>query len=67
MLGIEKLWSIKGIIKDLGQGAQTHFHQGPHQSRSCLQKAEIILALNTCNYSLTVKELKLHLAFFGAH
>ena len=40
----------------LEQGCQTHFHQGPHQTRDCLQRAEIILGLYKCNYSLTVKE-----------
>ena len=46
----------------LTQGCRTHSHPGPHQPRSCLQRAEIILGLYKCNYSLTVKELKLHLA-----
>ena len=46
------------------QGCQTHFHQGPHQPRGCLQRAEIILGLCKCNYSLTVKELKLHSALW---
>ena len=41
-------------LKPIIQGCQTHFHRGPHQPRSCLQKAE-------CNFnSLTVKE-QLHL------
>ena len=47
---------------DLEQGCQTHFPQGPHQPRSCLQGAKIILGLFKCNYSSTVKELKLHSA-----
>ena len=48
----------------LSQRCQTHFHQGPHQSHSCLQRTEIILGLYKHNYSLTVKELKLHLALW---
>ena len=43
-------------------GCQTHFHGGSHQPRGCLQRAEIILGLSKCNYSLTVKELELHSA-----
>ena len=46
----------------LMQGCQAHFHRGPHQPRDCLQRVEIILGLYECNYSLTVKELKLHSA-----
>ena len=46
----------------VGQGCQTHCYRGPHQPRSCLQRAEIILGLYKYNYSLTVKELKLHSA-----
>ena len=42
--------------------SQTHFQQGPHEPCGCLQKAEIILGLCKCNFSLTVKELKLHSA-----
>ena len=42
------------------QGCQTHSHRGPHQPCGGLQKAEIILGLHKCNYSLTVKELKSH-------
>ena len=49
----------------LDQGCQMHFHQGPHQPCGCLQRAEIILGLYKCNYSLAVKELKLHSAFEG--
>ena len=46
------------------QGCETHFHSGggTHQLRGCLQRAEIILGLYKCSYSLTVKELKLHSA-----
>ena len=44
------------------QQYQTHFHCGPHQPHSCLQRAKIILGLYKCKYSLTVKELKLHSA-----
>ena len=47
------------------QGCQTHFHWGPHQPCSCLQRAEIILGPYKCNYSLIVKGLKLHLDFQG--
>ena len=47
------------------QGCQTHFCRGPHQLCSCLQRAEIILGLYKCNYSLTVKELKLRSAHSG--
>ena len=40
--------------KSLRQGCQIHFHWGPHQPHSCLQRAK-------CNFnSLTVKE-QLHL------
>ena len=46
----------------LVQGYQTHFYWGPHQARGCLQRAKIILRLYKCNYSLIVKELKLHSA-----
>ena len=28
------------FIKGWGQGCHTHFHQGPHQPRHCLQRAE---------------------------
>ena len=49
------------LSDNLRQGCQTHFHQGPHQLHGCLQRAKIILGLYKCNYSLTVKELKLHL------
>ena len=48
--------------ESLGQGCQTHFYWGPHLPRGCLQRVEIILGLYKCNYSLTVKELKLHSA-----
>ena len=48
----------------LEQGCQTHFYPGPHQPQDCLQRAEIILGLYKCNYSLTVKELKLHSALW---
>ena len=48
---------------ELRQGCQTHFHQGPHEAHSCLQRAEIILGLYKCNYFLTVKELKLWMLF----
>ena len=46
----------------LVQGCQIHFHWGPHQPRGCLQRAERILGLYRCHYSLTVKELKLPVA-----
>ena len=42
-------------LEHTNQGCQTHFHQGPHQPHSCLQRAVIILGLYQCNYSLTVK------------
>ena len=48
----------------LSQGRQTHFHRGPLQPHGFLQRAEIILGLCKCNYSLTVKELKLHSALW---
>ena len=51
-------WKVKHPLK---QGCQTHFHWGPHQPHGCLQKAKIILGLYKYNYSLIVKELKLHL------
>ena len=41
------------------------FSKGTHQPRVCLQRAKIILGVYKCNYSLTVKELKLHLALEG--
>ena len=53
------------LSEHLTQGYQTRFHQGPHQLGCCLQRAEIILGLYKCNYSLAVKELKLHSAFEG--
>ena len=42
-------------MDSLVQGCQTHFHQGPHQPRSCLQGAKCTLILGLCkrNYSLT--------------
>ena len=41
---------VGDILDALEQGCQTHFHQGPHQPRGCLQRAE-------CNFnSFTVKE-----------
>ena len=40
-------------LVSLGQGGQTHFHQGPPQPCSCLQRADIILGLHKCNCSLT--------------
>ena len=43
---------------------QTHFHWRPYQSHGWLQKAEVILRLYKCNYSLTIKELKLHSALW---
>ena len=42
--------------------SHTHFHRGPHQPHGCLQRAEMILGLCKCDYSLTVKELRLHCA-----
>ena len=45
------------------QGSQTDVHQGPRQPHGCLHRAKIILGLYECNYSLTVKELKLHLVY----
>ena len=38
------------------QACQTHSHRGPHQPRGCLQRANVILGLYKCNYSLTVKQ-----------
>ena len=49
------------------QDRQTHFHGGPHQPQGCLQRAKLILGLYKCNYSLTVKELKLHSVASGAN
>ena len=51
-----------GFWKGLNQGGQTHSHGGPHQPPGCLQRAEKTLGLCKCSYSLTVQELKLHLA-----
>ena len=48
----------------LAQGCQSHFHRGPHQPHGCLQRAEIIVGLYKCNYSLTVKDLKSHSALW---
>ena len=31
---------VGGFVYALEQGCQTHFHQGPHQPRGCLQRAE---------------------------
>ena len=45
-------------------GVSNSFPPGPHQPRSCLQRAKIILGLHTCNYSLTVQELKLYVRTF---
>ena len=59
------LLSLKRGKDTLSQGCQTHFHWRPHQPRSCLQRAEIILGPYKCNYSLIVKGLKLHLDFEG--
>ena len=36
----QKEKGIKSNEESLRQGCQTHFHQGPHQPCSCLQKAE---------------------------
>ena len=40
----------------LKQGRQTHLHQGSHQPRGCLQRAEIILGLYKRNYLTRGKE-----------
>ena len=53
------LQQLRQISNPLNQGCQSHFHQEPHQPHSCLQRAKVILGLYKCNYSLTVKELKL--------
>ena len=45
-------------------GVSNSLSLGPHQSHSCLRRAEIILGLYKCNYSLTGKELKLHSALW---
>ena len=37
----------------LEQDYKIHFHQGPHQPRGCLQRAECNLGLHECNYSST--------------
>ena len=37
------------------QGCQTHFHEGPHPPRGCLQRAKYNLVLYKCSCSLTVK------------
>ena len=57
-----RLWESGQIT--LQQECQSHIHQGPHQPRGCLQSAKIISGLYKCNFSLTVEELKLHLAFW---
>ena len=49
----------------LKQGCQIHFHRRPRQPRGCLQRAEIILGLYKCNYSLTVKEVNYIQPFEG--
>ena len=40
--------------EELKQGCQTHFHQGPHQTHSCLQRAE-------CNFNSSAVTEQLHL------
>ena len=61
VLVINKVWySCQQKLVD--QGCQTHFHWEPHQPHGGLQRAKIILGLYKCNYSLTVKEFKLHSA-----
>ena len=47
----------------MGQGIPFIDRELIHQNLDDLQKAEIILGLYKCNYSLIVKELKLHSAF----
>ena len=62
----ENLNSMKKIqseTKDtLIQGCQTQFHQGPHISLAVAFKGPKEFWDYKCNYSLTVKELKLYLA-----
>ena len=62
--GIKKLLLPEPLLVPLEQGSQAHFHWGPHQPCGGLQRAKIILGLYKCNYSLTVKELKLHPALW---
>ena len=50
------------ILYCRGHSLHTHFQWGLHQPCGCLQRVKIILELYKCNYSLTVKGLKLHLA-----
>ena len=47
--------TCKLFTKPIAQGYQTHFHRGPHQPRGCLKRANVILGLYKCNYSITVK------------
>ena len=49
----------------LDQGCQTYFHQGPLWPGGCLQRAEIILGLYKCHYSLAVKEVNYIQLFEG--
>ena len=56
-----------GTCLSYKSGASNSFSLRPHQPHVCLQRAEIILGLYKCNYSLTVKQLKLHSPFEGNH
>ena len=60
-LAVNLLGHLEIDVEPLEQGCQTHLHWGPHQPHGFLQRAEIMLGLYNCNYSLTVKEFKLHL------
>ena len=44
----------------LRQGRQTHFYRGHFSLTVAFKGLNVILGLYECNYSLTVKELKLH-------
>ena len=46
----------------LGQGCQTHFHQGPHQPPGCLQGAECNFNSLKLRSSYIYKVLQLHSA-----
>ena len=53
------------IPKSSKSGVSNSFSGGPNQLSGCLQRAEIILGLYKCNYSLTVKELNYIWLFEG--
>ena len=63
-LAVNLLGHLEIDVEPLEQGCQTHLHWGPHQPHGFLQRAEIMLGLYNCNYSLTVEELQLYSALW---